>query len=231
MLGRIVHLQPARWENDWPVIGSDLDGNGIGEPVVGGGFATATDSKTSPNDKPFVLQQTDEFEGTMGLQWQWNHNPVDTHWSLTERTGWLTLHALPADSLKQCRNQLTQKVIGYRSIATTLLQQEGQCSAGLFVSGKYFRGIGLSTDGIFVEVGGQQHIVRKGKFAKLYLRISIDAERNLHQFYYSTDGRRFKKAGEPFSMRGGYWKGIRTGLFCYGADGVAHFDYYRVTPE
>ena len=231
VLGRIVHLQPARWENDWPVIGTDLDGNGIGEPVVGGGFATATDSTTSPNDKPFVLQQSDEFEGTMGLQWQWNHNPVDTHWSLTERTGWLTLHALPADSLKQCRNQLTQKVIGYRSIATTLLQQEGQCRAGLFVSGKYFRGIGLSNDGIFVEVGGQQHIVRKGKFAKLYLRISIDAERNLHQFYYSTDGRRFKKAGEPFSMRGGYWKGIRTGLFCYGADGVAHFDYYRVNLE
>ena len=228
VLGRIVHLQPARWENDWPVIGTDLDGNGIGEPVVGGGFATATDSTTSPNDKPFVLQQSDEFEGTMGLQWQWNHNPVDTHWSLTERTGWLTLHALPADSLKQCRNQLTQKVIGYRSIATTLLQQEGQCRAGLFVSGKYFRGIGLSTDGIFVEVGGQQHIVRKGKFAKLYLRISIDAERNLHQFYYSTDGRRFKKAGEPFSMRGGYWKGIRTGLFCYGEDGQAQFDYYRV---
>lgn len=231
VLGRIVHLQPARWENDWPVIGTDLDGNGIGEPVVGGGFATATDSKASTNEQPFALQQSDEFEGTMGLQWQWNHNPVDTHWSLTERTGWLTLHALPADSLKQCRNQLTQKVVGYRSIATTLIQQEGQCRAGLFVSGKYFRGIGLSTDGIFVEVGGRQHIVRKGKFAKLYLRVSIDAERNRHQFYYSTDGRRFKKAGKPFPMRGGYWKGIRMGLFCYGQDGQAQFDFYHVTPE
>ena len=31
--GRIVHLQPMRWENDWPVIGIDYDKNGVGEPV------------------------------------------------------------------------------------------------------------------------------------------------------------------------------------------------------
>ena len=31
----------------------------------------------------------------LGLQWQWNHNPVDSAWSLDERKGWLTLHALP----------------------------------------------------------------------------------------------------------------------------------------
>ena len=153
---------------------------------------------------------------------------MDSHWSLTERKGWLTLRAMPADSLKLCRNQLTQIVVGYRSTTTTLMQQKGHCCAGLFISGKLFRGVGLSTDGIFVEVGGKQHIVRRGKFAKVYLRISIDAERNQHQFYYSTDGKRYEKAGEPFAMRSGYWKGIRTGLFCYGQDGQAQFDYYRV---
>ena len=235
VLGRIVHLQPARWVDDWPVIGTDYDGNGIGEPVdtwrkpsMSGGSATVRDGKTSTNSSTFVLQQSDEFGSTLGPQWQWNHNPVDSHWSLTERQGWLTLRALPADSLKQCRNQLTQKVVGYRSTTTTLMQQKGHCRAGLFISGKLFRGIGLSADGIFVEVGGKQHIVRKGTFAKVYLRMSIDAERNQHQFYYSTDGKRYKKAGEPFAMRGGYWKGIRTGLFCYGQDGQAQFDYFRV---
>ena len=58
--------------------------------------------------------------------------------------------------------------------------------------------------------------------------MNIDTGRNQHQFYYSTDGKQYKKAGEPFAMRGGYWKGIRTGLFCYGQDGQAQFDYYRV---
>ena len=228
VLGRIVHLQPARWVDDWPVIGTDLDGNGIGEPVASTKFASARNGKIIANSETFALQQSDDFNGSLGLQWQWNHNPVDSHWSLTERKGWLTLHALSADSLKQCRNQLTQKVVGYRSMATTLVQQEGQCYSGLFVSGKLFRGVGLCADGVFVEIGGKHHMIRRGKFAKVYLRVSIDAERNQHQFYYSTDGKRFKKAGESFAMRGGYWKGIRTGLFCYGRDGHAQFDYYRV---
>ena len=242
VLGRIVHLQPARWEDDWPVIGIDRDGNGIGEPVDGGRFAKAHDGKTTaprmgsgypaasnraPTVPAFAIQQSDEFEGTMGLQWQWNHNPVDTHWSLTERTGWLTLRAMPVDSLKLCRNQLTQKVVGYRSTATTLVQQEGQCYGGLFVSGKLFRGIGLSKEGIVVEIG-EKRSVRRGSFKLVWLRVSIDAERNQHQFYYSTDGKRYKKAGKSFAMRGGYWKGIRMGLFCYGQDGQAQFDYYHV---
>ena len=32
-LGRVVHLQPVCWMENWPVIGVDMDMNGIGEPV------------------------------------------------------------------------------------------------------------------------------------------------------------------------------------------------------
>jgi beta-xylosidase len=32
--GRVVHLQPMKWINDWPVIGIDKDGDGKGEPVL-----------------------------------------------------------------------------------------------------------------------------------------------------------------------------------------------------
>ena len=227
VLGRVVHLQPAHWEDDWPVIGIDYDGNGIGEPVVGSGFATANDGQTVNNKERFALQTDDDFSGTLGLQWQWNHNPVDTHWSLNDRKGWFTLKALPADSLKQCRNQLTQKVIGYQSESTTLVSSSGHCYAGLFCSGKLFRGIGLCQKGIFIEAHGQRQIVKPGKYDKVWLRVTNDCIENRHQFYYSTDGRRFKKAGDTFPMRSGYWKGIRTGLFCYGDDGTAHFDYFR----
>ena len=31
VLGRVIHLQPARWKNDWPMIGVDIDGNGISD--------------------------------------------------------------------------------------------------------------------------------------------------------------------------------------------------------
>ena len=222
VLGRVVHLQPARWKDDWPLIGVDIDGNGIGEPVHVWRKPLPTPSTTVP------LQTSDDFTDTLGLQWQWNHNPDDTRWSLSERRGWLTLHAQMADSLKACRNMLTQKVVGYQSESTTLLSVQGSDYwAGLFCSGKLFRGIGLCPQGVFVEAHGQRHIVKAGKFSKLYLRITNDCQQNRHQFSYSTDGKHWTSAGDAFPMRSGYWKGIRVGLFCYGHDGTAHFDYFR----
>ena len=32
--GRIIHLQPVKWVDDWPVMGIDNDGDGTGEPVL-----------------------------------------------------------------------------------------------------------------------------------------------------------------------------------------------------
>ena len=196
VLGRVVHLQPARWQDDWPLMGVDYDGNGVGEPV-------ALWQKPIVSGKTGLLQTDDDFEGSLGLQWQWNHNPVDTHWTLTERKGWLTLKAMPADSLKLARNMLTQKVIGYQSESTTLVTASGSSYAGLFCSGKQFRGIGLCKEGVFIEAHGQRQIVRQGKFAKLWLRITNDCIENRHQFYYSTDGEHYEPAGEAFPMRAG----------------------------
>ena len=220
VLGRVVHLQPARWQDDWPLMGVDYDGNGVGEPV-------STWKKPIPSTSAPLLQTDDDFSGTLGLQWQWNHNPVDSHWSLTDRKGWLTLKAQPADSLKACRNMLTQKVVGWLSESTTLVESSGDNYAGLFCSGKLFRAVGLCKDGIYVEAGGQRQMVQKGRFAKVWLRVTNDSQQNRHQFAYSLDGEHFVSAGETFPMRGGYWKGIRTGLFCYGSNGKAHFDSFQ----
>ena len=219
VLGRVVHLQPARWQDDWPLMGVDIDGNGIGEPVHVW--------QTPLPSEPQQLQTDDDFSGPLGLQWQWNHNPQNDKWSLSERKGWLTIHALPADSLKSCRNMLTQKVVGYESESTTLLTANGQCYAGLCCIGKQFRAVGLCQQGVFVEANGRRTIVKTGKFSRLYLRLTNDCRQNRHQFHYSTDGRRFTPVGDSFSMRAGYWKGIRVGLFCYGPDGYAQFDHFE----
>ena len=220
VLGRVVHLQPARWQDDWPLMGVDYDGNGVGEPV-------SMWKKPIPSTSAPLLQTDDDFSGILGMQWQWNHNPVDSHWSLTDRKGWLTLKAQPADSLKACRNMLTQKVVGWLSESTTLVESSGDNYAGLFCSGKLFRAVGLCKDGIYVEAGGQRQMVQKGHFAKVWLRVTNDSQQNRHQFAYSLDGEHFVPAAETFPMRGGYWKGIRTGLFCYGSNGKAHFDSFQ----
>ena len=219
VLGRVVHLQPARWQDDWPLMGVDYDGNGVGEPV-------AAWTKPIPSSSAPLLQTDDDFSGPLGLQWQWNHNPVASHWNLNK--GSLTLKAMPADSLKSCRNMLTQKVVGWQSESTTLVtSSSGDNFAGLFCSGKLFRAVGLCKDGICVEAGGQRQLVRKGRFTKVWLRVTNDSQQNRHQFFYSLDGEHFISAGDAFPMRAGYWKGIRTGLFCYGTSGEARFDYFQ----
>ena len=221
VLGRVVHLQPARWEADWPLMGSDYDRNGIGEPVH------TWQKPIMLTSDDYKLLTDDNFDGpALGLQWQWNHNPKDSHWTLKERKGWLTLKALPADSLKTSRNMLTQKVIGYQSESTTLLTTQGDCYAGLFCSGKEFRGIGLCKEGVFMESHGKRQLVAKGKFAQLWLRVSNDCTTNRHQFSYSTDGQHYTKIADAFPMRSGYWKGIRVGLFCYGNSGKAQFNWF-----
>ena len=229
VLGRVVHLQPVRWQDDWPLMGEDYDGNGIGEPVHSW-------NKPFGNREPVPvmnLQTNDDFSDSIGLQWQWNHNPDDSHWSITEHPGYLTIHAQPADSLKACRNMLTQKVIGYQSESTTLLTASGNCYAGLFCSGKLFRGIGICPQGIFIEANGQRQIIDATVAAHpdvstpIYFRVTNDCEHNRHQFYYSVNGKDFIPGGDSFPMRGGYWKGIRVGVFCYGLDGMANFDHFQ----
>ncbi len=231
VLGRVVHLQPVHWQDDWPLMGVDIDGNGIGEPVSVWRkpilSATSVSQKTGYGLPPLTLQTSDDFsDPTLGLQWQWNHNPDDAHWSLTERKGCLTIHAQKADNLKTCRNMLTQKVIGYQSQSTVLLIAEGNCFAGLACIGKQFHAVGITPEGIAVETDGKLQLLQKGRFSRLWLRVTNDCPQNSHQFAYSTDGEHFTPIGEFFPMRWGYWKGIRTALFCYGTDGKACFDEF-----
>ena len=230
VLGRVVHLQPARWEADWPVIGVDYDKNGIGEPV-------AAWKKPVSSVGTAGFQTCDDFNDALGLHWQWNHNPVDTHWNLTDRKGWLTLKAMPADSLKMVRNMLTQKVVGYQSESTTKVSIKGDSYAGLFCSGKLFCGVGLCKDGVFTEFAGQRKLIAKGSYQEVWFKVTNDCQQNRHLFYYSIDGEHYQPAGSAFAMRGGYWKGIRVGLFNYIPTGktsaksqtssYAQFDYFN----
>ena len=230
VLGRVVHLQPARWEADWPVIGIDYDKNGIGEPVAAWKKPVSSVGTAS-------FQTCDDFNGALGLHWQWNHNPVDTHWNLTDRKGWLTLKAMPADSLKMVRNMLTQKVVGYQSESTTKVSIKGDSYAGLFCSGKLFCGVGLCKDGVFTEFAGQRKLIAKGSYQEVWFKVTNDCQQNRHLFYYSIDGEHYQPAGSAFSMRGGYWKGIRVGVFNYipthkstlkrQTSSYAQFDYFN----
>lgn len=232
-LGRVVHLQPMHWKDGWPVIGVDMDMNGIGEPV-----RVWTKPDTGKELPPSSPQTDDDFSSPeLSLQWQFNHNPVDEAWSLVERKGMLTLHALKADDFLLARNTLTQKTVGYKGEVTVKMiadrLEEGQC-CGLACMGKQNSLIGLmKRQGkvlLYVERNG--NIVQTLPFGgrTVYFRMCADATANRYALAYSTNGKTFRQLGDSFAMQFGNWKGVRVGLYCYNSEktgGQVSFDDFK----
>lgn len=248
--GRVVHLQPVTWQADgFPAIGCDYDGNGVGEPM-----AICQKPAVSPDagSEPFAPQTDDDFSAPqLGLQWQFNHNPDPEFVSLISRPGWFEITPQPADMLRNAKNQLTQKLTGYRSEATTVLDfsamQPGD-RAGLECIGKQFHGLGVmveTVDGravpmLYTESDSTVTTYRpiaatNGADSLIYLRVSMDAQANSFQFYASTDGKDFRPIGETFEMRAGYWKGVRPGIYAYttahASSGRAYFDSFTYSHD
>ncbi len=140
LYGRICHLQPVHWENNWPVIGVNPTEEGCGEPVyemempgrkMGGTSESACDESrelvlesadcckrnNGEFDTPSNLESTDCFTGgKYGLQWQWLGNHRDDFFGKTEESNGLRLFALNPSgdenpTLWRSANVLTQKMI------------------------------------------------------------------------------------------------------------------------
>ena len=223
-LGRVVHLQPMHWENDWPVIGVDFDRNGIGEPVYV--CQKPIESKTI-----FAPQTDDDFSTpNLSLQWQFNHNPTDHAWSLSAHPGSLTLKALKSSTFRLARNTLTQKIMGNISEATIAMDfteiADGQ-RCGLACMGKKME-------------KGQKYLYTSNDTTEIsttfpngnqiYLRVSIDMTNQKFQYFYSTDNIRFIPYGTSFFIPFGFWKGARIALYCYNKEqeaGTASFQWFK----
>lgn len=227
-IGRVVHLQPMKWEYGWPYIGMDYDGNGVGEPVKEWQMPIAGGHVSKP-------QASDSFDNEkIGLQWQANHMWIPENISFTNKKGWLSIRAVQADSLKNAPNTLTQKLTGYTGTATVRLDvsdmKDGQ-SAGMSCLSKIYRGLGVTriagTNWLYFEEGGDKKGLIPINENVVFIRGEFDVRDNHHTLSYSLDGRNYKKACDAFEMRWGDWKGPRVGIYSYGAEGIAHFDDFE----
>jgi hypothetical protein len=110
LYGRICHLQPVTWKDDWPVIGTDEDQDGKGEPVRSWKLPKEGEARTP-------LEASDSFtDHRIGLQWQWLGNLRESPFGEQVGEDGITLKALnlsgEADPvIWHCSNVLTQKLI------------------------------------------------------------------------------------------------------------------------
>jgi beta-xylosidase len=221
--GRIVYLEPVRWEDDWPVIGKALAGAQTGEPVAE--YEVPVLSKEALHMKP---QTSDEFrEPKLSPMWEWNHNPNDSQWSLTERRGYLRLHAMPAADLMQARNTLTESMQDESLEFTAELDirnlHDGD-KAGVSIFDKSLSSIGVR------QIGGRRSVVFSSKDVetsgpelrgdKLQLRARVLGQTATY-FYSLDEGRTFHPLGTEVGLLFSWWKGARPALFAFHTSGEA----------
>jgi beta-xylosidase len=239
--GRIVHLQPMKWVDDWPVIGD----NGMPvashrKPEVGRQYPI-----TTPPD-------SDEFNAPrIGLQWQWQANP-QPNWAFPSAAlGVLRLLCIPlpegARNLWEAPNVLLQKFPGPKFAATAKVKFTASADGdetGLVVMGSDYAYIGIRKkgDALMVVQAVAQNADRGAEETaaaivtapgpSVYLRVAV-GEGAKCRFSYSRDGIEFEPVGALFSAKGGRWIGAKIGLFAHGAahsreSGYADFDWFHV---
>jgi beta-xylosidase len=245
--GRIVHLQPMKWVNDWPVIGND------GEPVLK--YKKPNVGRTWPVMTP---ADSDEFnDNRLGLQWQWHANP-GTNWMFPAGSaGFIRLFNVPPpdgfQNFWDVPNLLLQKFPAPEFTATTKITftpRTGE-KTGLIVMGLDYAYVSITKkpDGPHVSQtvckDADRHTAEKesgnvsltarevsASTVTIYLRVSV-ANGAACRFSYSLDGKSFSPIGEPFTARQGRWIGAKVGIFSLGAGqtremAYADFDWFRI---
>ena len=235
-IGRLTALSPVTWKDGWPYFG--LPGNPERTPRI---WVKPNTGNKSSVHAPYV--RNDAFNGPeLANVWQWNHVPDDTHWSLTERKGYLQLHSLPSPDFWMARNTLTQRAVGPQSSATTVLDAGGMQEndvAGLALLNRPYAWVGVrrSASGLSLEQYDQTDdstVAIPLRTSRVWLRVGADFLTENARFSYSTDGTKWTPFGRPFTMAFQLktFQGVRFSLFHYNTGGmpggVADFDLMRI---
>lgn len=256
--GRVLHLNPMKWVNDWPVIGVDKDGDGCGDPVSR--YRKPKTDKTYPIETPV---ESDEFDTRkLGLQWEWHANYQNV-FGFTTNMGYARIygHELSPHfkNFWEVPNLLMQKFPAEEFTATAKLKvsakDDGQLS-GLIIMGWDYSWIGVEKQGEKfllkqavckdAEQGNLEQVstlavlepsrkFEAGLFPnyerEIYIRVHVDKGAYC-RFSYSMDGKKFTEAGTLFKARQGKWIGAKVGMFSvtpHGKErGWVDVDWFRV---
>ena len=244
-VGRIPILVPFSWKDGFPVFGID------------GKVPTKLPLPAKLNETS-TGSVSDEFDKvSLPLQWQWNHNPSDGHWSLDARKSWLRLVSCGlAGSLTDARNTLTQRTFGEVCCGSVLMDVSGMLDgdyAGLAALQDQYGFVGVKMS------GGKKYIVtvfapERSDFVAgvpgeetdsvpldsdlIFLRVCFDFRDAVDEafFYYSNCGDKWHVIGGKLKMsyRLTHFTGYRFALFNFAtktSGGHVDFDWFRIGGE
>lgn len=241
-VGRIPYLVPVKWTDGWPVLG------------VEGKVPAGLDLPVNKGLIPGVVA-SDEFnrkksDPALPLVWQWNHNPDNRHWSLSQRKGYLRIITGRVDStFENARNTLTQRTIGPECSGFTSIDvsnmKEGDF-AGLALLQKKYGLIGVRYEkgnkSIVMVSAESEKPVEIQRVPLTQSKIYLKAECNFRdladtaEFFYSHDGKSWTQIGSKLHMAYTlpHFMGYRFGLFNYAtkeAGGFTDFDFFYIEDQ
>ena len=209
-VGRVLTLSPVRWIDGWPMLGDEQ------------GRVPATMRPYRSGQPADSIVCSDDFAApTLGLHWQWNHNPVDAAWSLGARPGFMRLTtSRVVPNLYLAPNTLTQRMEGPTCTGGVCIDvshmKDGDCCGLAAFNGdsgvltirkkgkKYFLEMSEQkvslTDREKAVTGVEEKVVEtiELKQTTVWLRLQGDFRPGHHDaanFFYSLDGQEWKQIG------------------------------------
>ena len=239
-IGRVLTLMPCHWKDGWPILG---DENGK-VPLV-------MEKPVQGCPKRSLVVSDDFNDSKLKLNWQWNHNPVNEAWSLTERPGFLRLKTnRVVDNLFLAPNTISQRMEGPECSGVVALDvthmKEGDVTGFSAFNGdaallsvimkngkKYLimseASVALDSSNKAV-LGVKNEEKEQVKLAQsvIYLRIDGDfrLKRDIATCYYSLDNKTWKRIGADFKMRFDYQRlfmGTRFAIFNYATKSLGGY--------
>jgi len=243
--GRVVHLQPMKWVNNWPVIGADKDNDGKGEPVLV--YRKPNVGKKHPVS---TVQDGDEFNETkFGLQWQWQANPNEG-WAFPTPNGSLRMfsvyHPDSVQSIWNLPNIIGQKTPADEFIVrlkVTFKPKFKNERFGFVLFGADYAYISLEKgdDGMHIVCKENKQADKNGKEKQgadfplkgntVYLELKVEEGGNYH-FGFSEDNKEYTTIAKSHTAKPGRWVGAKIGMFCLRNNitndaGYADIDWIR----
>ncbi|MGP8198765.1 MAG: glycoside hydrolase 43 family protein [Limisphaerales bacterium] len=246
-IGRMTYISPIFWSNGWPVWGTSSAPRQV--PAIAPIPIAGKPAYTIPTSGDFSSP-------TLGLQWQWNHNPDNTRWSLTAQPGCLRLMPTGATNFWYARNTLIQKGQGPWSGAEvkfdlshlqpgdicgfgTLGKTNGNISVTCGSPGSFTLSMNVIVPIDTTDTNLVDTTLATAPFTgtMIYLRTGLDFIQNLGTLLYSADAITWTQLGGRFNLAydwaTGTFQGEQFAIFCYNPSpgtGYLDVDWFRFTP-